>query len=213
LVGRELDRRALITARVLGVRHVLQAVALSRSDGPLTRKVSGAVDLLHAGSMLLLAAWAPGRGRVALTDAAIAALFASATTPTRGARTATLRAGTPPTSGARARDLLDLPPPAHPQGTKVPDDEPDLTHGAAARRQLRAELQEAVHDVLKIAPGRTLDETRAALMRALQARGLAPQPRPWIDAVATDLVNGNIYVVSGPAMQDIGLDLPPHGPI
>jgi hypothetical protein len=76
LTGRGLDREEQVTARVLGARHVTQAVVLVLDDRALTRNAGGVVDLMHAASMLLLAAWSPGRRRLALTDATIASLFA-----------------------------------------------------------------------------------------------------------------------------------------
>ncbi|GAB3611372.1 hypothetical protein GCM10027414_34980 [Humibacter ginsengiterrae] len=62
-------------ARVLGVRHLVQAGATYKAGSGI--HVFGAdVDLLHCASMLLLAVVAPEHRRAALTTAAIAFLFA-----------------------------------------------------------------------------------------------------------------------------------------
>ena len=206
-----LDRRGRVTARVLGVRHIGQALLIARHGSIPVRRAGRAVDLLHAGSMLLLAAWVPGRAPTALADAAVATLFASSSSPMTklGAVVQPNHELSP--AQALPQNLLNLPAPSHPQGTSVPSSA-ERDAGAAARRTRRRDRQDALNEVLDSARGHSLEETRAALTRALAARGLAPPPGPWLDAAAVDLVNGNIYVVNGAAMQDTGLELPPHGP-
>jgi hypothetical protein len=70
----------LVTAaRVLGVRHLLQAAILERRLGHRpgsSARPAGAVDLLHAASMLALAAVDPPRRRPALVSATVATALA-----------------------------------------------------------------------------------------------------------------------------------------
>ncbi|SDB92951.1 hypothetical protein GA0111570_10988 [Raineyella antarctica] len=67
------DRPARIALRVLGARHLLQAV-LTAGDSHKARRVGGTVDVVHALSMLALLA-EPDRGRrVAAAISAVAAL-------------------------------------------------------------------------------------------------------------------------------------------
>lgn len=209
LTGGGLDRRARLTARILGGRHIAQALVVGRDGRTSVRRIGRALDLLHAASMLLLAAWAPGRTRMALADAAIATLFAGSSSPTDD--NSNTRSPRRPPATRTPQPLLDLPTPPHADSEFVMTDQ-DLESGAARRRRHRQERQDALREVLANARGLTLEETRAALVSALRARGLAVPPGPWLDAAAIDLVNGNIYVVNGPAMQDTGLELPPHGP-
>ena len=205
-VGASLDGRATATARVLGLRHVAQAVVLSTDRGEHLRSVAGWVDRLHAGSMLLLAAWAPGRQRVALTDATIAATFAAFANPD------TREADIPSQQSVSAprEDLLDLPAPPHPFGVSVPEDNPDVQ--ALVRRRRDAQLQQAVYEAYLQTRGGELDDVRNALTRAIDAAGLGTPTSAWLTAAAVDIAAGNIYVVNGPAMHDVGLQLPAHGP-
>ncbi|KQU68930.1 hypothetical protein ASD62_02810 [Phycicoccus sp. Root563] len=209
LTGGGLDRRARVTARILGGRHIAQALLVARDGRAAVRRVGRAVDLLHAASMLLLAAWAPDRTRTAMADAAVATLFAGPSSPTEDNSNALAPRRRPATR--TPQPLLDLPAPPHPKGV-LPIADRGLTGGAALRRRHRHERQDALREVLAKSPGLNLAQTRAALVSALEARGLGVPPEPWLEAAAIDLVNGNIYVVNGPAMQDTGLELPPHGP-
>jgi hypothetical protein len=211
LTRTELDRRGQVTARVLGARHVVQAAVLVCGDRAQVRRASRVVDLLHASSMLVLAAWAPGRGRAALSDAAVAALLAgTAGAPKRGP-SASQQSQEPSTSPESTSDRIDLPPlPPELGGSLAADpDAGDL----GVRRQREAGRQAAVYEAFGIARGGTMQRARAALVQAMGARGLPLPPAPWLDAVASDIAAGNIYIVSGPAMQDVGLQLPPHEPI
>jgi hypothetical protein len=208
LAGPRLDRRARVTARVLGVRHVAQAVVLIADDRPFTRTAARAIDLSHAASMALLAAWVPGRARVALTDAAIAAVLAGGAAPL-GQRVACppskVSSREPPES-----DLLDLPRPTGTGGVDVSINDAD---GPSARRRRNALMQQAVYEAFQTARGATQQQARDALGRALQKRGVPLPPPAWLEAAAAELAAGNLYVVSGPAMQDVGLKLPPYRPI
>lgn len=78
LLGRPLDTRGRAIARILGARQLGQAVASGRQPGYPVLALGVEVDLLHALSMLGLAAASPGRRRAALTDTLIAASFAAA---------------------------------------------------------------------------------------------------------------------------------------
>ncbi len=83
LAGERPGRRACVVARVLGVRHLVQAaitVAAERTDPGSAVVLGGgaAVDLLHAASMLALGAVDPHVRRVALADAVVETGFAAA---------------------------------------------------------------------------------------------------------------------------------------
>lgn len=78
LGGRSADERSWrIVARVLGIRHAVQAAlqlrSCSQAGGTGTASLVGAgADTLHGLSDLVLAAVAPGRRRLALADAMVA---------------------------------------------------------------------------------------------------------------------------------------------
>jgi hypothetical protein len=83
LTGDRPGRRECAVARVLGVRHLMQAaitVAAERAglNSPVVLGGGAAVDLLHAASMLALGAVDTGVRRTALTDAAVETGFAAA---------------------------------------------------------------------------------------------------------------------------------------
>ena len=78
LLGRPLDTRGRAIARILGARQLAQAMASGREPGYPVLALGVEVDLLHALSMLGLAAASPGRRRAALADTLIAASFAAA---------------------------------------------------------------------------------------------------------------------------------------
>jgi hypothetical protein len=83
LTGERPGGRACGVARVLGVRHLVQAgiTAVSLSTDPGGSVVLGggaAVDLLHAGSMVVLGAADPQVRRAALSDAAVETALAMA---------------------------------------------------------------------------------------------------------------------------------------
>lgn len=70
--------RTCRTARLVGVRHLVQSALTAVVPLPVTFAIGGQVDTAHAASMLLLAAVSrPGR-RAALTDALTEAVFAAA---------------------------------------------------------------------------------------------------------------------------------------
>ena len=67
------DESTVVVARVLGARHLLQA--LVQRGGALPR-LGAAVDAFHAASMLALAATATGHRKPALVDGTIATSMA-----------------------------------------------------------------------------------------------------------------------------------------
>lgn len=74
------DRGARVVARVLGVRHLLQAAAVAAWPTGAALRAGAVVDLLHAASGLALAGAAPAHRRAALVDTGVATLFAVAGT-------------------------------------------------------------------------------------------------------------------------------------
>lgn len=207
LAGVELDQRARLVARVLGLRHVAQAVVAVRGARPGAREVGRRVDGVHALTMLVLAAWAPGRQRVALADATVAALF-GADLHAAPARPRPRRA----TSTLPTPDLLDLPAAPHPFGLSVPADT-DLAGDTTTRRRHNAELQRAIHQAYLAAKGADISHVRSALTAALHEQGLTPPSPQWLEAAGAEIASGYIYVVTSTAMRDVGLELPPHHPL
>ncbi|SDS97358.1 hypothetical protein [Actinopolymorpha singaporensis] len=78
LAGRPLDRHERFAARVLGVRHTVQAGAATALASPSAYRLGAGVDALHALSMVGLAAVDRRRRRLALTETAIASAMAFA---------------------------------------------------------------------------------------------------------------------------------------
>ena len=66
--------------RVLGLRHVTQAVTLAWHPGARARKLSAYVDLVHAATMAVLAGVSPTYRLAAGRSLAVSLLFALATT-------------------------------------------------------------------------------------------------------------------------------------
>ena len=64
--------------RVLGARYLLQAAGGYALDRPWVPALDAGAELLHAASMLALAAYAPRHRRLALLSGAVAATFAAA---------------------------------------------------------------------------------------------------------------------------------------
>ncbi|MEO8907869.1 MAG: hypothetical protein ABI310_07290 [Microbacteriaceae bacterium] len=62
--------------RVLGARHLLQGAATLRTQSDFIRRLGGAVDVVHALSMVGLGVAMESHRRAALADAAVAATFA-----------------------------------------------------------------------------------------------------------------------------------------
>jgi len=183
LAGRRLDRRARLVARVLGVRHIAQALVLrGRQPGSLPRRAGRATDLLHAGSMALLAALAPGWERAALTEATLALLLADRAVP-----------APPPGPGTRV---------VGPLPADVFSDERTRARREQDRNTGR---QLAIYEALVAMDGEGLEGAKRALRESLTSRGLPTPPGTWLEAVAAELMQGRIYVVSGTSLQDAGI--------
>lgn len=71
------DRRALVVARVLGGRHVVQAGLSGLRPAPEVLAMGVWVDAVHAVTALGLAGTDRSRSRLALVDATVAATFAA----------------------------------------------------------------------------------------------------------------------------------------
>lgn len=75
--GRLPSRRVQAVARLLGLRHLAQALVCGAVPTRWLIRAGAAADLLHAASMLALAAEDPRLQSAALTDASIATGFAA----------------------------------------------------------------------------------------------------------------------------------------
>lgn len=73
--GQPPSRRDCAVARVLGIRHVTQAILTAAAGGRAVAP-GAVVDSLHAASMVALAAAQPRMRRAELADAAVAGLLA-----------------------------------------------------------------------------------------------------------------------------------------
>ena len=74
VVGGRADSHEVVIARVLGIRHGIQAIA--EATAVLSGREGVAIDLLHATSMLLFAGLDSKRRKVASADFVVAATFA-----------------------------------------------------------------------------------------------------------------------------------------
>jgi hypothetical protein len=61
-------------------------------------------------------------------------------------------------------------------------------------RQVQTHIQDAISEISEGAAGRDRDEIIADLTRALQARGIGPQPQRWLEAVAEEAQQGHTYI-------------------
>lgn len=96
----EVDSKSVAVARILGARHVTQALLSGWRPSPEVLAMGVWVDAVHALTALGLAAVDRSRARAGLTDVAAAAIWAGA-----GYYDLTQRGGTPP-SHQRIRDRL-----------------------------------------------------------------------------------------------------------
>lgn len=71
-LGRQPDEVSRDALKVLGARQVVQGALTLQRPSAAVRRLAGLVDLLHAGSMLLLAWLDPARRRGALVQAGLA---------------------------------------------------------------------------------------------------------------------------------------------
>jgi hypothetical protein len=70
------------------------------------------------------------------------------------------------------------------------------------RLELARAQQDVIVEIFRRFRGGDTVEIRAALVAALEARGLTPPTEPWIDAVAFDTSENRLYTVAP------GLDIP-----
>ena len=68
---------AAVVGRVLGARHLLQALVLGRTRSETPAKAGTAVDVLHALSMVLVAGFSEKYRRIAALDAVAAGTWAA----------------------------------------------------------------------------------------------------------------------------------------
>lgn len=97
--GVQVDRKALVVTRILGARHVAQALLSGVNPGPEVLAAGVWVDAVHSATALGLAVVDRRRARGGVTDAVVAASWAAL-----GWRH--LRAGRARTDGIRGRDRL-----------------------------------------------------------------------------------------------------------
>ncbi|WP_369046051.1 hypothetical protein [Sinomonas sp. P10A9] len=76
LLGSVPDARARTVVRILGARHLAQALVTARAGAGMHR-LGGAVDAVHALTMAAVAALDPKRRRAAAVNAALALVFAA----------------------------------------------------------------------------------------------------------------------------------------
>jgi hypothetical protein len=81
--GDPTDEATTMAARVLGCRHLLQAIVTGNHPGPVRRYGGAMVDALHALSMFTLASMDADHRRPALADGTVAAAFCVAGLRTR----------------------------------------------------------------------------------------------------------------------------------
>ncbi len=82
---------------------------------------------------------------------------------------------------------------------RSPEQDP-VTH----RESLQV-LQTEIAALAESHRGRLPSEALAELELRLAARGIPPQPHRWMEAVAASAVEGRVYVMSEPALEDAGL--------
>ena len=98
----QLDRRAVMVARVLGARHLSQAVLSGVHPSPEVLAVGAWVDAAHSATAVAFAVADPARARAALSDAVVAGSWSAL-----GYRDVTAARPTPP-GHDRWRDRLAL---------------------------------------------------------------------------------------------------------
>jgi hypothetical protein len=74
--GRAPGPRACRVARVLGIRHLVQAALTAAAPTPAVFAVGSRVDAVHAASMLVAGLW-PAERRAALADALVETALAA----------------------------------------------------------------------------------------------------------------------------------------
>jgi hypothetical protein len=97
--GVRVDRKALVVTRILGARHLTQALLSGINPGPEVLAAGVWVDTVHSATALGLAVLDRRRARGGVTDAVVAASWA-------GLGWRHLRTGQASTDGLRGRDRL-----------------------------------------------------------------------------------------------------------
>lgn len=64
----------------------------------------------------------------------------------------------------------------------------------ARHREAQALMQDAIAEVTPRGRGIAVPDVIELLEAALETRGIGPQPRNWIEAVATEIVSGSTYI-------------------
>jgi hypothetical protein len=118
------DRKSVVIARILGARHLTQAVLSGVRPSPEVLAMGVWVDAVHAISALALAVLDRSRARAGMTDTAVASLWAGAGYRDLGS------AGSRPPTPQRRRDRL-----ARIVLAIVPGGRPLLTRAVADRRR------------------------------------------------------------------------------
>lgn len=77
LLGHPADPRERAFIRILGGRHLVQAVLLLLVTGKTAHRLGGAVDLTHAATMIAVAVKDPRRKVAGTVNAVIATVFAA----------------------------------------------------------------------------------------------------------------------------------------
>ena len=210
-LGVRRNPRESTVARLIGGRHLAQAVLTTLVADRRARLVSGGVDALHSLSMVAWALADRRRARQAWGEAVSAALFAGAELspllpPLVRAQqagrdgSAALRRTTAPAGAMGVSG--DAASPTHARLT-APDPERE-------RRQRAAIRQRVIADVTERANGRGSAELVRELQETLARRGMAAEPVTWLRSVAADAAVGHLYVISEEAVRDAGLEMP-HG--
>ena len=212
VLGVRRDRTERGVARLLGARHLTQAVLTTLADSPRARLVGGGVDALHAVTM---AGWALAdrrRARQAWAEALTATLFAAAEL---GPSLPPLVRGRESVSGGLAAASGSSTTPAALMGVSADGASPRpvvraLPNPERERRTRAALRQSVVAEVAERGRGRATSDLVRELQSELARRGLPPEPSPWLRAVASDAAMGRLYVISEEAVRDAGLEMP-HG--
>ena len=77
-LGHDPDTVTTWAFRILGARQIVQGAILCRSESRTAHRVGGAIDMLHASSMVIVAIASPKRRRAAIIDGSIATCLAIA---------------------------------------------------------------------------------------------------------------------------------------
>ena len=96
MLFRSPSRRARSVARILGARHLAQAVLTLWRPRPAVFLAGAGIDACHAVSMVALAAWDPRMRRAGIADAAAAFTATGALTGAGAAASVAVTSARPP---------------------------------------------------------------------------------------------------------------------